>query len=92
MSIKPLTLWGHWGAPNPFKVCMVLEALGLPYETCLLEFSEVKQESYVKLNPNGRLPTLQDPNTGLNLSEVSYNTTELLRSCDDAKQVRSLAR
>jgi glutathione S-transferase len=71
MSIKPLTLWGHWGAPNPFKVCIVLEALGLPYGTRLLELSDVKQESYVKLNPNGRLPTLQDPNTGLDLSEVS---------------------
>lgn len=71
MSIKPLTLWGHWGAPNPFKVCIVLEALGLPYGTRLLELSEVKQDSYVKLNPNGRLPTLQDPNTGLDLSEVS---------------------
>ncbi|KAM0692553.1 hypothetical protein Q7P36_007107 [Cladosporium allicinum] len=69
MSIKPLTLWGHWGAPNPFKVCIVLEALGLPYGTRLLELSDVKQESYVKLNPNGRLPTLQDPNTGLDLSE-----------------------
>jgi hypothetical protein len=71
MSIKPLTLWGHWGAPNPFKVCIVLDALSLPYETRLLELSEVKQESYVRLNPNGRLPTLQDPNTGLDLSEVS---------------------
>jgi hypothetical protein len=90
MSIKPLTLWGHWGAPNPFKVCIVLEALDLPYETHLLELSEVKQESYVKLNPNGRLPTLQDTNTGLDLFEVSCSTTELRGGCD-AKQNHSLA-
>jgi len=76
MSMKPLTLWGHWGAPNPFKVCIVLEALGLPYETSLLEFSEVKQEAHVKINPNGRLPTLQDPNTGLDLFEVSPHTVQ----------------
>jgi glutathione S-transferase len=52
-------------------VCIILEALKLPYKTHLLEFSEVKQESYIKLNPNGRLPTLQDPNTGVTLFEVS---------------------
>lgn len=71
MPILPLTLWGHWGAPNPYKVCIILEALKLPYKTHLLEFSEAKQESYIKLNPNGRLPTLQDPNTGVTLFEVS---------------------
>lgn len=71
MSIKPLTLWGHWGAPNPFKVCIVLEVLGVPYETRLLELSEVKQKAYVELNPNGRLPTLRDPNTSMDLFEVS---------------------
>ena len=66
----PLELWGHWGAPNPFKVVIILEALRLPYNTHLLELSEVKQESYIKLNPNGRLPTLKDPNTGVTLFEV----------------------
>ena len=74
MSMLPLTLWGHWGAPNPYKVCIILEALKLPYKTHLLEFSEVKQESYIKINPNGRLPTLQDPNTGVTLFEVSYHS------------------
>ena len=71
MSTMPLELWGHWGAPNPFKVCIVLEALKLPYKTHLLELSEVKQESYIALNPNGRLPTLKDPSTGVTLFEVS---------------------
>jgi glutathione S-transferase len=72
MSIMPLELWGHWGAPNPFKVSIILESLELPYQIHELELSEVKQESYIKLNPNGRLPTLQDPNTGLTLFEVRY--------------------
>lgn len=69
-STIPLELWGHWGAPNPFKVVTILEALRLPYNTHLLELSEVKQESYIKLNPNGRLPTLKDPNTDVTLFEV----------------------
>jgi glutathione S-transferase len=71
MSMKPLKLWGHWGAPNPYKVCIVLESLKLPYQIHELELSEVKQESYIELNPNGRLPTLEDPNRGVTLFEVS---------------------
>lgn len=49
---------------------MVLEELNLPYKMNQLEFSEVKTESYLKLTPNGRLPTLKDPNTGITLWEV----------------------
>jgi glutathione S-transferase len=71
MSLTPLELWAHWGAPNPWKVCMILEVLNLPYKLHFLEFSDVKQPSYLALTPNGRLPTLQDPNTDLTLWEVS---------------------
>lgn len=49
---------------------MVLEELGIPYDIHLLEFSEAKQESYLKINPNGRLPAIKDPNSGLTLWEV----------------------
>lgn len=52
------------------KVCMILEELKLPYTIHELEFSQVKEEHYVKLNPNGRLPTIKDPNTGITLWEV----------------------
>lgn len=70
MSLKLVEIWAHWGAPNPWKVCMILEALNLPYSLHYLEFSEVKTEQYLELTPNGRLPTIQDPNTGLTLWEV----------------------
>ncbi|KAK6068221.1 glutathione S-transferase [Seiridium cupressi] len=69
MSIKPIDVWGHWGAPNPWKVCIILEELKIPYKIHLLEFSEVKGEAYVKINPNGRLPAIQDPNNQLTLWE-----------------------
>ncbi|KAH8891517.1 glutathione S-transferase [Thozetella sp. PMI_491] len=69
MPTKPIEVWGHWGAPNPWKVCMILEELGLPYTIHPMEFSEVKGEAYTKLNPNGRLPTIKDPNTGITLWE-----------------------
>lgn len=69
MSVKPIELWGHWGAPNPWKVAMVLAALDVPYKVNFLELNEVKTESYLKLTPNGRLPAIEDPNTGLTLWE-----------------------
>ena len=51
---------------------MLLEELGLPYSLNMLEFSEVKQPDYLKINPNGRLPTIRDPNTKVILWEVNH--------------------
>jgi glutathione S-transferase len=57
---KPFTLYSHNGGPNGWKVAMVLEELGLEYESIYLDFQsgEHKQESHTKYNPNGRIPTL----------------------------------
>lgn len=57
---------------------MVLEELSLPYEIHNLEFSEVKTESYLEITPNGRLPALKDPNTGITLWEVCNCLTSIL--------------
>jgi hypothetical protein len=77
MSLRSLELWGHWGAPNPWKVAMILETLDLPYTIYSLELNEVKTDSYLAMTPNGRLPTLKDPNTGLVLWEVSTHSVLL---------------
>ncbi|KAI0174447.1 thioredoxin-like protein [Pestalotiopsis sp. NC0098] len=69
MTLQPIELWGHWGAPNPWKVVIILEELKLPYKIHKLELTEVKSDDYVKLNPNGRLPTILDSNTGITLWE-----------------------
>jgi glutathione S-transferase len=53
------------------KVIMLLEELDLPYDLQEVEFSDVKKPEYLSLNPNGRLPTIEDPNTGIILWEVS---------------------
>ncbi|KAJ8125869.1 hypothetical protein O1611_g7768 [Lasiodiplodia mahajangana] len=68
-SLKPITVWGHTIGPNPLKVRMILEELGLPYDFKILEFNEIKGEAFLKLNPNGRVPAIEDPNTGLTLWE-----------------------
>ncbi|KAI1481799.1 hypothetical protein K445DRAFT_314995 [Daldinia sp. EC12] len=67
-SLKPIILWGN-GAPNPMKVHIILEELNVPFEHKRVEFSEVKKEPFININPNGRVPAIEDPNTGVTLWE-----------------------
>ena len=48
---------------------MILEELKVPYESKYLDMTTVKQEPYISVNPNGRVPAIEDPNTGLTLFE-----------------------
>ncbi|PSS32162.1 hypothetical protein PHLCEN_2v2070 [Hermanssonia centrifuga] len=59
---KQFTLYTHASGPNGWKVAIVLEELGLTYESIYLDFqkSEHKAPEHVKFNPNGRIPTLID--------------------------------
>ncbi|KAF2083209.1 glutathione S-transferase [Saccharata proteae CBS 121410] len=68
-NLKPMTLYSHHTGPNPWKVAIILEELDLPYQTKMLEFPELKKEPFESLNPNGRVPVLEDPNTGITLFE-----------------------
>ncbi|KXT04583.1 hypothetical protein AC578_8741 [Pseudocercospora eumusae] len=65
MSTKPLKLYGHVQGPNPWKVAIILEELGVPYETEYMDFGDLKKEPFLSKNPNGRTPALEDPNTGV---------------------------
>lgn len=65
-DLKPLIIYGEIFAPNPFKVMLVLRALGLPYTVINVPISEVKGAEYTKVCVNGRLPTLVDPNNVVN--------------------------
>lgn len=67
-GLKPIKVWGK-GGPNPPKIYMVLEELGLPYEGVKISFPDLKQPDFLKINPNGRMPAIHDPNTGLTLWE-----------------------
>ncbi|OJD30524.1 glutathione s-transferase [Diplodia corticola] len=88
-SLKPIVLYSHATGPNPWKVAIILEELQIPYETKFLEFPEMKQEPYESINPNGRVPAIEDPNTGIKLFESGaiiqylidqYDPTNLLHS------------
>ena len=48
--------------PNGHKASVTLEELGLPYEVHAIDMSnnEQKEEWFLKLNPNGRIPVMVD--------------------------------
>jgi glutathione S-transferase len=69
MTLKPLTLWGHDSGPNAWKAAMILEELHVPYTVKMIEFPDMKKEAYESINPNGRVPAIEDPNTGITLWE-----------------------
>ena len=68
-SLKPIVLYGHATGPNPWKVAMLLEELAVPYEMKIVPKAKLKQPAYEAINPNGRAPAIQDPNTGITLWE-----------------------
>jgi len=68
-DLKPITLYSHASGPNPWKVAIVLEELKLPYNHKFMDMAELKKDPFEKINPNGRVPVIEDPNTGITLWE-----------------------
>ena len=52
--------------PNGWKASITLEELGLPYKVRRIDFDkrEQKEPWYLKINPNGRIPTIVDHANG----------------------------
>lgn len=52
--------------PNGWKISIALEEIGLPYTVRLLSLSklEQKEEWFLKINPNGRIPAIIDHANG----------------------------
>ncbi|CZT15773.1 related to theta class glutathione S-transferase [Ramularia collo-cygni] len=82
---KPIKLYGHVLGPNPWKVAIILEELKIPYETEYMDFSVLKQEPFISLNPNGRTPVIEDPNTGITLWESGAIIDYLVEEYDKEK-------
>lgn len=85
-TIKPLTLHAHSTGPNPYKVAIVLEFLNLPYNVKLWTFGSddhgVKGPKFLAINPNGRVPALEDSNTSITSWESMACINYLLRVYD----------
>src|ERR1700709_2152560 len=89
LQLKPIIVWGE-GGPNPSKVGIILEELGLPYEIKPVPLADIKKPEYLAINPNGRLPSIRDPNSGITLWE-SGAIIEYLIECYDARHKLSFA-
>jgi glutathione S-transferase len=93
-SLKPLILHAHSTGPNPYKVAIALEILSLPYTVKLWDFGDapngVKSSTFTKINPNGRVPALEDPNTGVTSWESGACLNYLVRTYDAAPKGKNV--
>lgn len=57
-----LKLWGRTNSINVMKVIWTLEEIGLPYQRidAGMEFGIVNSDAYKSINPNSRVPTIDD--------------------------------
>ncbi|KAF4556185.1 Glutathione S-transferase-like protein 15 [Elsinoe fawcettii] len=74
-ATQPLKIYRyHDGqvSPNPWKIVIFLYQLGLPFEMIPLDRTDPdvrKKDPLVSITPNGRMPALEDPNTGAKVWE-----------------------
>ena len=68
---------------------IILEELKLPYELEDVDFAVIKQEPFISVNPNGRVPAIEDPNTGITLWESGSIIEYLLDQYDKDHKLHS---
>jgi glutathione S-transferase len=54
----------------------------------MTDFSDAKNEPYLSLNPNGQLPALEDPNTGIKIFESGAIFEYLIDTYDATKKLQ----
>ncbi|MDA1098490.1 MAG: glutathione S-transferase N-terminal domain-containing protein [Proteobacteria bacterium] len=60
--MSPIELY-FWPTPNGWKITIMLEECGLPYEIKLVDLSKRAQfaADFQQISPNGRMPAIVDP-------------------------------
>ncbi|KFA45648.1 hypothetical protein S40293_08925 [Stachybotrys chartarum IBT 40293] len=81
-SLKRIRVWLSPPGPNPWKVITILEELQVPYQVESIRYEDIKKPSFVSINPNGRVPAIEDPNTGLTLWETGAIIQYLVKQYD----------
>ncbi|OPB37709.1 glutathione-S-transferase [Trichoderma guizhouense] len=64
-NLQPFVLYASApfaASANPWKVAFILEELELPYRFEKIHEADKKQQPFLSLNPNGKVPVLRDPN------------------------------
>ena len=51
------------------EAIFLFEELELNYEVKSFRFDDIKKKPFIDINPNGRAPAIEDPNTDLTLWE-----------------------
>lgn len=71
LTPEPIQLYTA-ATPNGHKISVYLELLKVPYEVTTLQISNngTKVDWFVKLNANGRIPAIVDPNTNITISQT----------------------
>ncbi|KAF2014066.1 putative glutathione S-transferase 1 [Aaosphaeria arxii CBS 175.79] len=85
-TVQPIKVWGK-GGPNPPKIAMIVKELNIPHEIIPIEFSELKKPDFLAINPNGRMPAIQDPNTNLTLWESGAIIEYLIEKYDVERKI-----
>jgi GSH-dependent disulfide-bond oxidoreductase len=59
---KPIDLY-YWSTPNGWKVTIMLEECGLPYNVIPVNIAAGDQfkPEFLKISPNNRMPVIVDP-------------------------------
>lgn len=91
-NLKPLILHAHTTGPNPIKIAIALEKLHLPYTIKLWEFGDnpengLKGAKFLAINENGRVPALEDPNSGVVSWESGAVMNYIRRKYDKENQL-----
>jgi glutathione S-transferase len=73
-------------------VVFLLEELELNYELKSFRFDDVKKPPFTDVNPNGRVPAIEDPNTGLTLWESGAIYQYIIEEYDTDQRLTHRAR
>jgi len=96
--MQPIKLYSHSSGPNPYKVMIIMEELGLDYKVEMVDFAVIKQvrtlscgftqvlhalqKPFTDVNPNGRVPAIHDPNQEITLWESGAIVDYLVQEYD----------
>ncbi|KAL5362442.1 glutathione S-transferase [Aspergillus floccosus] len=85
--MQPILLYSHRAGPNPKKVRMIIEELCIPHGVKDLEFPEMKNHSFLSINPNGRVSAIVDPNTSTVLWKSGAIIEYLVETYDEDRNI-----
>ncbi len=70
---KGITLYTS-DTPNGWKASILVEELQIPYKVHAISLSknEQKEEWFLKINPNGRIPAMGEPSLAEKSASMSY--------------------